>query len=491
MNAPTPAAGPPSRSGVRRSGDHYQDLVTWGAALRVIQPRQQFTGLEMEINGVGNVDDIVLRHLTAGDHYSQVKWATNPALLVDDTFLTQRKTKNSKSVLEKIFASYRKLRDPGRPPRLELLTNRVLDPQDPLLGKVDGRTDLLVPHARLAAPGTAAGSRVTAWAEHVGASRDHILEMFDHLVFRTGLTVSSERDRAQTLMVAAGLRHDDEALDAGITAVAGWIRDGAKSLSADELHHRVAELGLHQDDPRAILLVQAIDRDLHPEDATEVLDWVDLYEGDSAMTRCQPKSSRHWRTMADELREAVTRLRQAGVRDVLVRGALRQATFFAVGAELAQVTGRAVSYVQHGVLWSSASPRRPVPTPSVRRIELGPGGDLAVAVGIAVDPSTAVASHLAGSSTEVGELVVVLPRDGAHDQVVAGPGEAVAYAQEVRNIVRAELERRPALRIHLFLAGPGGLALLLGHRWNRLAPTTVYEHLGPGRGYVPAFDVAA
>lgn len=491
MNIPAPAAGPPSRSGVRRSGDHYQDLVTWVAALRLIQPRQQFIRLEMEINGVGNVDDLVLRHPTAGDHYSQVKWSTTPALLVDDAFLTRRKTRTSKSVLEKIFASYQKLRDPERPPRLELLTNRVLDPHDPLLGKVDGRTDLLVPHARLASPWTAAGSRVSAWAERVGGSRDEVLEMLDHLVFRTGLTVSSERDRAQTLMVAAGLRHDDEALDTGIAAVAGWIRDGAKSLSTDELHHRVAELGLRQNNPRAILLVQAIARDPHPEDAAEALDWVDLYEGDSPMTRCQPQSTGHWRTMSDELREAVVRLRQAGVRDVLVRGALRQATFFAVGAELAQVTGQTVSYVQHGELWSSASPRRSVPSPSVHRVAIGPGGDLAVAVGIAVDPTTAVANYLTGSSTEVGELVVVQPREGAHDQVVAGPGEAVAYAQDVRNIVRTELERRPARRIHLFLSGPGGLALLLGHRWNRLSPTTVYEHLGPGRGYVPAFDVAA
>jgi SMODS-associated and fused to various effectors sensor domain len=29
-------------------------------------------------------------------------------------------------------------------------------------------------------------------------------------------------------------------------------------------------------------------------------------------------------------------------------------------------------------------------------------------------------------------------------------------------------------RVYLFLATPMGLALLLGHRWNRIAPTTVY-----------------
>lgn len=33
--------------------------------------------------------------------------------------------------------------------------------------------------------------------------------------------------------------------------------------------------------------------------------------------------------------------------------------------------------------------------------------------------------------------------------------------------------------------------MLLGYRWNRVAPTVVYEDLGPEHGYVPAFSVAA
>lgn len=194
---------------------------------------------------------------------------------------------------------------------------------------------------------------------------------------------------------------------------------------------------------------------------------------------------------ADELHAAVTRLRDAGAQDILVRGALRQATFFLVGAQLAQVTGRTVSYVQHGILWSSSTQRVAVPPPDVTRAELGTGDDLAIAIGIAVDPTAAVTNYLRDSPLRIAELVVLMPQGGAHDQTVAGPGEAVAYAQTLRNAVRLELERRPASQIHLFLAGPGGLALLLGHRWNRLAPTTIYEHLGPGRGYAPAFTVNA
>ncbi|MFJ5865067.1 SAVED domain-containing protein [Streptomyces parvus] len=44
---------------------------------------------------------------------------------------------------------------------------------------------------------------------------------------------------------------------------------------------------------------------------------------------------------------------------------------------------------------------------------------------------------------------------------------------------------------HLFLACPMGLALLLGHRWNRLRPTVVYEDVGTVDAYEPAFFVHA
>jgi len=44
-----------------------------------------------------------------------------------------------------------------------------------------------------------------------------------------------------------------------------------------------------------------------------------------------------------------------------------------------------------------------------------------------------------------------------------------------------------ARRLHLFLAVPHGLGLLLGHLWDRMPPTLLYEDLGAGNAYQPAF----
>ncbi|MFD0661295.1 hypothetical protein [Thermocatellispora tengchongensis] len=157
-----PAAGPASRSGVRRSGDDYQDLIAWVAALRVIQPEGEVTQLEMEINGAGNVDDVILRRPALGDRFGQVKWATNTALTVDETFMTAQ-TGRGTSLLQKLYGSFWQLHDPDRPPILELMTNRGLDPAHPLLGHVDGRTDLLVPYAADAPLNSAAGVQLQKW----------------------------------------------------------------------------------------------------------------------------------------------------------------------------------------------------------------------------------------------------------------------------------------------------------------------------------------
>jgi hypothetical protein len=119
------------------------------------------------------------------------------------------------------------------------------------------------------------------------------------------------------------------------------------------------------------------------------------------------------------------------------------------------------------------------------------GDELAVAVGMTVGPTTAVTWFISAARLPVRSLLTLMPAEGAHDQSVAGPGQAVAYAQALRTVVREHLETAPADRVHAFLAGPRGLALLLGHRWNRVAPTLVYEDLGTGRGYVAAFTVAA
>jgi hypothetical protein len=72
-------------------------------------------------------------------------------------------------------------------------------------------------------------------------------------------------------------------------------------------------------------------------------------------------------------------------------------------------------------------------------------------------------------------ITVSVPSGQAKDNAITDPAEAVALAVGIRDVARQAVRTSP--RIHLFAACPAGLALLLGHRWNRVSATYVYEDL--------------
>ena len=71
--------------------------------------------------------------------------------------------------------------------------------------------------------------------------------------------------------------------------------------------------------------------------------------------------------------------------------------------------------------------------------------------------------------------------------MITSSAHATATAVGIRDVVRQLAREHGAQRLHLFLAVPHGLALLLGHLWDRMPPTLVYEDLGAGNAYQPAF----
>jgi hypothetical protein len=486
-----PAPGPPSASGARIAGDDYQHLLAWSGALRALQPGSDVVAFELEAPRIGNVDDIVLRRAVRPSEYCQVKWAVDASTPVNAAYLLDPPVGSSAPLLARFLASYRRLRTDDGPPELYLQTNRDLDPYDPVMVLRDGRTCLLVPKLANVGTRSAAGKERARWAAALRITENELLELLGALRFHSARGLQLECERASTLMLAGGLRYDDDALTLGVAAVRRWVIDGIRTQTLPELQQRVEALNLGLTDPRAILLVQAIDRDPHPEDATEQLDWVDLYDGANAFQRVVPRDPAIWTTMASELDAAAARLRAAGHRRILVRGALRQASFFAVGAALRQVTGVELAYVQRGQLWSSDHAADHQTRLTERVEDLGGNDGLAVAVAVSTDPGDAVRKYLAANQITAKRLLTLFPEPGPSDQAIPAASAAVAAAIAVREHVRRHIEELEVDRVHLFLAGPGGVALLLGHRWNRVAPTQVYEHLGIGKGYLPAFAVSA
>jgi hypothetical protein len=317
--------------------------------------------------------------------------------------------------------------------------------------------------------------------------------MLAHLRFRTGRPFSAELERADSMMWGHGLRTGRSAVDSAIAFVREWVQERWRTLSVDQLRGRVDDRIGRGTDPGALLVIEAIDDDLHPEDATERLRWVELYEGDDPNRRRQLRDSRAWDGVVGPDLEAVAEaLQGAGHRRVLVRGALRLPIWFAAGAALRHVRGFDVAALHHGSIWSSESATGAPLRPEVAVEVMDRGNHLAIALGVATDPTAAVGRFL-GEETglPVGQVAHLRPVGGPGPEVVPDGPTAARMAVGWRDAVRDLLEEYPAQHIHLFLSVPGGLALLLGHRWNALRPTTVYEHLGAGSGYESTLTIQA
>lgn len=494
----SPAAGPPSPSGVRRGGDRFQDLFALSGALTLLRRHRGYRHLEVEARGVSSLDDVILRASNGEHMYGQVKWATKVADLLNEDFLLKRKDTGS-SVLQKLYKGWGKVNSveagEGTPaPTLRLITNRAPDPGDPLLGNLDGRTNLLVPFAADATASSAAGQAVARWCEHLAAPREELLAMLARLRFDIGRSVSAETDAVRNLMDANGFDDSDQAIDLALSAVQRWVIDGRRVLTADEIADTLTKLGLERREPSAILSVQAIDTDPLAEEADEVLNWLSLYEGDSPRARVVPREQSAWADMAGELDAAAAAIEARGLRSTIVHGAMRQATLFRVGIALPQTRGHELTWRQVHQSWRTTAAKAPAPitavTSELETAAVG-GPDLVVAVAVSTDPTADVLRYVEQAGVPATAVLTVAPDGGFQDQSVNGAGQAVALAEAIRNAARAAVAAHGARTVHLFLAGPAGLALILGHRWNKVASTVVYEHRGVGLGYVPAFDIDA
>lgn len=479
----TSATPSPSASGARLTGDDTQHAIAWYHALRAVHPRAGITSIAVEAANAGNVDDVVVRHVAVADEYIQVKAAVAATEPATTTWLSAPTTRGA-SILRRFHAFYVQAAAGGRTPRLQLITNRSIDPQDPILTLRD-RRDLVADRLRRADSNTVVAARL-ALAEHLGVSEEETCSFLDCVRLRTDASEAVWVEQIQHLSLGLGLQATDAAVRLGVSEVREWVKASRAEKTPADIDEAIDRLDLRVADPWESLVVQALDREEEADDATAVLDWVDRFMGEEARTRRGLHDPDEWNTvLRDELTAAERALRS---KRVLVRGQARLPVWFATGAILGRTRGYHVAIVQNGELWSTD--RTPPTAPTVTTESLRdpvPGEPLALSVAISADPSDDAARHLAAYAPTAGHLRVALTA-GIGSHALMGADHAWAAALAIRNEVRRiAASTRPSL-VHLFLAAPGGFALLLGHVWDRVPDTQTYEDLKMN-GYQPAFLV--
>jgi len=197
-----------------------------------------------------------------------------------------------------------------------------------------------------------------------------------------------------------------------------------------------------------------------------------------------PAPPHTWAELAADIGAVPPRLH--GARRILVGGHMRQATDFLAGAQLRRVLGYEVGIRQGDQLWSSEETTQTYPL-DVAEQTVGLGTGTALIVNVAADAASATIEWIRQLQLPVGTIVTAAPSAGTGPRAVPTAVAANSLAVAVRDLARGHAS---AESLHLFLIGPLGLAVLMGHHWNRVATTHVYEHLG-GPDYVHAFTVEA
>ncbi len=486
MTEPLPA---PSPTGVRTAGDRFQWLVAWSACMAALLDsangvENPIVSVGVEVDGAGNLDDVVLYRMRPPNTYTQVKYTVDSSTPANLAYLSAPSSSGGRSILAKVADTWRQLTSSGEPVQLAIVSNRQTDPSDALLAARDSRTRRLLPRAA-GTSGRVKHARA-AWATAAGLSEEELLRLLAVLDLDLGRDVGHLSDEARYAMAAVGLRGDESGLNAGIDWVARQVVAGRRRLDLADIQEEITTAALRIEDTRTIVSIATLLPDPLADHAAHAIDWVDRFDGDSPYVKRHPKPPATWAELQRDIEAIPSHLR--GATKVTVTGSIRLAPAFAVGAALRMVTGFDVATVQRGVLWPSDAPSPPPIVPSVIEHAVGLGDDLAVAVEIATPMADDVLAWIRSQSPPVARLLVLRPADGPSNSAVDGPAAACAWAEGIRDTVRQAVAGHP--RVHLFLATPMGLALLIGHRWNRVAPTVVYEDLGH-LSYEPAFSAVA
>jgi SMODS-associated and fused to various effectors sensor domain len=207
------------------------------------------------------------------------------------------------------------------------------------------------------------------------------------------------------------------------------------------------------------------------------IDWTHRFDGRTV------KSAAHWPQSLLPALETIAQVceQRAPGRSVVVQGLCALPAAIALGATFLAtrrlpLSWRQISPNRAPVLWSLDAD--PEPSGFMFRIIDGDlsGNDLALLVSVTsnVEPAFAASRRLLSKFRAL--VVVEKPGNCPHD--LATPGQAKDVVRVVIEALRhARAAAEPRGVVHLFLAVPAGLAVMIGQMLNTLGPVQTYEHI--------------
>lgn len=477
------------QSAARLEGDRYQHLYSWYELLRLLDEDSPYEYAYVEHPEAGAADDVTF-HPKSGSgraaRYVQIKWHVDQRDAYSFANLTEVLS-GTRSLLEKLFDSWRKLRSEG-PVEVWLVSNWAWAPD--LGSYLHSRDYTLTEDFFTCGPRSEAGKARSEWMRRLGATDEEVVSFCRDLRLRLGFAgISDFEEMVDERMARYGLRMGENARAAAIDEVRVWIEAGGdrKRITREVLLEVIERRKLRArqaDEPEVSLLVHGWGRRAYDRTPTFELDWTSYFD---KPTRRVPDQQTWDQTLFPDLVRAREELaRHAGGEYIDFRGKLPLTAILAVGVAFPEVGGYKFRAEQptrgENYLWRSDA------RPSGRFFryeeqEYGNGGnDLLVTFAITGEAREDVRVLAGQLSGMLKATVYAEPDNGPGDAAITSNEDAVALAVRAKELIRECRRKYRTSRTHLVLYGPSTFCLFMGQRLNALGEIVTYERTSEG-GY--------
>jgi hypothetical protein len=468
------------QSKTRLDGDDYQHLYSWYELLSLLKDDSPFDHGYVEHPEAGAADDVTLHPAPRAEkpsRYVQVKFHVDfrKGYSFDEFLKTQKQ--NERSLLQKLFDSWKKLRKDGKC-EIWLVSNWACD--DDLGSVVCGKNWVLLDRFHQSTPRSTLGRSRSAWKLALGANNEEFEEFLKSLRLRFSFgahTDIEERcdDRMASLEMKTGVGPRAHA----IAAVRAWIQQGGENKRIDKasILKAIDDYGMAAakgDVPRVSLCIHAWAKRVFDVAPTIALDWTAEFNRD---TRTIPDGN-GWLQLLAQLHDAKSKL--SGLADATFidfRGKMPLSCALMAGAVFPSVGGytfRTEQPTDNEIsLWNSKDSASTA-TFVVKHENGGTGDDALIVLAITAS-ALGDAQSLYTSGNVFTKLIYAEPSTGTGSKSMRGAADAVALASSAKQIFREVRSSLNAKRLHLVLFGPLSFALFLGQQLNSLGTVITYE----------------
>ncbi|MFQ5851377.1 MAG: SAVED domain-containing protein [Candidatus Binatia bacterium] len=207
-----------------------------------------------------------------------------------------------------------------------------------------------------------------------------------------------------------------------------------------------------------------------------VFQWEEFFGGER---RSYP-APEAWQRVRRELQATRDWIVKAGrPRRISICGNRRLSTSLCFGSVFSAVSGFALELDYRDRAWRTDEYGGSIYPWMVERVEEGPGGEIAVAIGVLKDIRGDVARFLESEARNM-QLRLSL----RSSEPLLSPSAANAAVASAKEAISQGLSAAGARALHLFVAAPAPFALFLGHRLNAVGDVQCYEWTNEG-SYVP------